>query len=82
MMDQRAIAARILDLVRARGQDRTICPSEVARALADDWRPLLVAVRAVAVELARSGQVRVTQRGRPVDPQTAKGPIRLGLPKA
>jgi len=72
------IAAAILELTAARGPDRTICPSEVARALADDWRALMPAVRAVAADLAEQGQVVVTQKGRRVDPRTARGPVRLG----
>jgi hypothetical protein len=74
------IAGEILARTAARGADRTFCPSEVARALADDWRPLMPDVRAVAAELADQGRVVVTQKGRPVDPRTARGPVRLGRP--
>ena len=71
-----AIRDEILARCLARGAGRTICPSEVARALADDWRPLMGEVRRVAASMA---EVRATQKGRPVDPRTARGPIRLGL---
>lgn len=72
-------AATILRLLAARSG--TICPSEVARAIAPDaWRPLMDAVRAAAVALAARGAIVVTQRGRPVDPATATGPIRYGRP--
>jgi hypothetical protein len=74
------IRAEIEDRVAARGPGRTICPSEVARALAADWRPLMPAVRAEAARLAAEGRIAVTQKGRPVDPETARGPVRLGLP--
>jgi hypothetical protein len=71
----------ILAAAHRRGAGRTLCPSEVARALApDDWRALMPALRAAAAALAASGQIVVTQRGRPVDAATARGPIRLGLP--
>lgn len=78
-------AERIEDAIRVlaaeRGPDRTLCPSEVARALAGDeaFRPLMPAVRAAAARLADAGLIAVTQRGEPVDALTAPGPIRLGL---
>lgn len=56
---------------------KSICPSEVARAAADDWRPLMDDVRAAAAELAAEGRIIVTQKGRQVDLATVKGPIRL-----
>jgi hypothetical protein len=74
------IAAAILDLALRRGAGRTLCPSEAARAVAADWRPLMPDVRRVAAGLAAEGRIAVTQKGQPVDPLTASGPIRLGLP--
>ncbi|SEV88886.1 Protein of unknown function [Cognatiyoonia koreensis] len=65
------ITAR-LDAVRP---GATICPSDVARALSSDWRPLMADVRRVAADMAT---VRATQKGCDVDPITARGPIRLG----
>jgi len=62
-------------LARSRGPDKTFCPSEAARRLADDWRPLMDDVRRVAVTLP----LRATQRGCPVDPVAARGPIRLQI---
>jgi hypothetical protein len=70
------IAEVLMDLAHRRGRVGTFCPSEAARALAADWRTLMPEVRRVAAILP----LRATQRGRPVDPLTAKGPIRLGLP--
>jgi hypothetical protein len=70
------IAEVLMDLAYERGRGATFCPSEAARALAADWRPLMPEVRRVAAALP----LRATQKGRPVDPLTAKGPIRLGLP--
>ncbi|MHA6344563.1 DUF3253 domain-containing protein [Roseivivax sp. CAU 1761] len=69
------IAAALMRLARARGPDKTFCPSEVARALAAEWRPLMPEMRRVAAGLP----LVATQRGRPVDPETARGPIRLAL---
>ncbi len=77
------IAAAIFALLAARAADGTICPSEVARALAGDepaWRALMPEVRRVAAALAQAGSLRVTQLGDEVDALAARGPIRLGRP--
>ncbi|AUI60297.1 hypothetical protein B1H26_23880 [Amycolatopsis sp. BJA-103] len=75
------LRAAILALAFARGADSSTCPSDAARALADDWRPLLPQARELARELARTGEVRLTQRGRSVDPDGEwEGPIRIRLP--
>ena len=78
------IEAEIERMVAARGPGKTICPSEVARALAtdgQDFRPLMPHVREAAAQLAGRGLVEVTQRGQVVDDaRTAPGPIRLGMP--
>ena len=77
--DRIAIAAEILARVAARGPGRSICPSEVARALSPDWRSLMEAVRDEARRLAAEGRIEITQRGARVDPASARGPIRLAL---
>jgi len=77
-MTGRTIEAAIRTLLRARAAERSICPSEVARALAPDgWRPLMGPVREAAARMARSGEVLVTQRGVKADPLAARGPIRI-----
>lgn len=75
-----AIGEAIQDLLRRRAADATICPSEVARTLAPEgWRALMPQVRAVAVELARHGQLEIRQGGHTISPAAAfRGPIRLG----
>jgi hypothetical protein len=70
------IRAAILDLALRRGREKSLCPSEVAKALAADWRPLMPDVRAVAAGMP---EIVATQGGREVDPVTARGPIRLRL---
>lgn len=78
------IAAVILQLCMQRGTGKTICPSEAARALTGKegaWREQMEHVRRVASVLVQDGRIEVTQRGNPVDPNTAQGPIRLGLPQ-
>jgi hypothetical protein len=80
MIDPSLLRAAILDLTIARGPDRSICPSEAARAVAGedgDWRALMNDTRAVAADLVAHGLIVVTQRGHIVDPATARGPIRL-----
>jgi hypothetical protein len=73
----RALEERLLAMAEARGPGKTLCPSEVARAHADDWRPLMERVRQAARRLAAQGRIEVLQKGRVVDPSDAAGPIRL-----
>jgi hypothetical protein len=76
------IRQKILELVNARGVGKSICPSEVARALApEDWRAAMPAVRAEAQLLVDEQAIIATQQGEIVSPLTARGPIRLALPK-
>ncbi|MEL6383321.1 MAG: DUF3253 domain-containing protein [Cyanobacteria bacterium J06626_18] len=75
-----AIRNCLLKLVRDRGPNKTICPSEVARSLGDDdWRSLMDQVRAVGIELYNAGKIAITQKGQVVNPHTVKGPIRYRL---
>lgn len=69
------IAGVLMDLAHRRGAGSSFCPSEAARALADDWRALMPHVRRVAAGLP----LVATQKGMPVDPMRARGPIRLRL---
>ncbi len=73
------IEAEILRLTTDRGADKSICPSEVARALAADWRPLLGPVRRTAARLAGAGRIDVLRKGRRIDPADARGVIRLRI---
>lgn len=73
---------RILALLDTRAADVSICPSDVARAVApDDWRPLMQPVRDAAARLAARGRVEVTQQGEVVDVTTARGPVRIRRPR-
>lgn len=67
------IAVALMELAATRGTGKTFCPSEVARSLSEDWRVLMADVRRVAADLP----LVATQRGTPVDPVSARGPIRL-----
>lgn len=74
------IADEILRLCDARGPDKTICPSEVARGLVADWRALMPEVRAVAEGLARDGRIAIYRKGEVVADHQTGGVIRVGLP--
>ena len=75
----RRLETEIRSLLDARARGVTICPSEAARAVADDWKPLMERVRSAVRRLVVAGAVEVLQGGRVVDPSTAKGPIRVRL---
>ncbi len=77
--DGNEVARAILALVDARGPDRSICPSEAARILADGdaWRGRLTDVRREAVRLAREGRIAILRKGKPIDPDEVRGVIRL-----
>ncbi len=81
-LSREEIEAQILGLLDRRAEGRTICPSEAARALAGDWRPLMPEVRDVAYGMADEGRLEVTQSGRVVDGRSARGAIRLRRPSA
>ena len=76
------IEEKILGLIEERGADKTICPSDAARALAggEDFRPYMEPVRKIAARLAQEGRIEVTQKGEPVTIGEVRGPIRLGRP--
>jgi hypothetical protein len=70
--------AALTRLLAERGASKTVCPSEVARSVGgEQWRELMEPARAAARRAVVRGDAEVTQRGRVVDPSTAKGPIRI-----
>lgn len=77
----------VLRLAKERGEGKTICPTEAAKAAAEqrgeeNWQGRLPAVKAAATRLARRGSVSIYRKGKPVDPETFKGIYRIGLPQA
>jgi hypothetical protein len=81
MLDRQAIAAEILRQTTDRGPAASICPSEVARALAPEtWRSELGAVRREAARLAEAGQIEILRKGKPVPAAELRGVIRLRRP--
>ena len=76
-------------LLSARAHPKTICPSEVARALssheleaanASKWQDLMSTVREMLWEMRACGEVEILQKGEPISEnaqlQDIKGPIR------
>jgi uncharacterized protein DUF3253 len=53
----------------------TMCPGKLAR----DCGTVLEAARSDLLDLALAGQVRLSQRGKTVNPQELKGPFRVSL---
>ncbi len=80
-MDGVGLKQEILARLRERRAGATVCPSEVARAVAlDGWRELLPAVREAAAALAAEGQIEITHNGEALPPGRAPdGPVRLRL---
>jgi hypothetical protein len=84
-MDDETIRRAILESLSQRGPDKSICPSEPARALASagagdeaaDWRRLMPDIRRVAAILAAEGRLVATRKGAVVDAESPGGPIRL-----
>jgi hypothetical protein len=67
--------AVILALVAQRGPEKSICPTEAARALAghpadESWRRHLSAT---------AGRIEILRKGKPVAPADARGVVRLRL---
>nr|WP_185982483.1 DUF3253 domain-containing protein [Aureimonas mangrovi] len=80
------ITGAILRMAAERGAEKTVCPSEVARALAGSdekaWRLLMAPIRAETVRLADDGAIEIRRKGRTVDPHDFKGIYRIGLPRS
>ena len=56
----------------------TMCPGTLAR----DCGTVLADARSGLLDLASAGQVRLSQRGKTVNPQELKGPFRVALQRA
>lgn len=83
------LADVVVSLCVGRGADKTICPTDAAKAFAAArgegelaWRDWLQPVRRVAVELAQAGRVVIYRKGKPVDPTEFRGVYRIGAPRA
>jgi hypothetical protein len=74
-----ALEARILALLARRARGASICPSEVLADEDKQDRQRKELVRAAARRLAHSAAIDILQRGVVIDPDHARGPIRLRL---
>jgi len=80
-----ALRAAILDLLNSRPEGKSISPTEAARALAGSderqWSRLMKPLRAVAVDMAKAGELEILRKSKPVDdPSSFRGVYRLALP--
>jgi hypothetical protein len=77
-------------LLQSRAYPKTICPSEVARALssvdletcgATEWRDLMPAIREIVWEMRGRGEVEILQRGEvlglDIGVEDVRGPVRV-----
>jgi hypothetical protein len=71
--------SKILSLLEERGPGKTICQSELLPEAEKQITERMDAVRKVAVKMALEGVIEITQKGRVVDPENFRGPIRLRL---
>ncbi|MGI9129858.1 MAG: DUF3253 domain-containing protein [Roseomonas sp.] len=77
-MNIEAITDALLRIAAERGPEKSLCPTDVARAVStENWRPLLGAVRKVAADLARQGKIEILRKGKPINPDDMRGVIRL-----
>lgn len=70
---------KITELVIARGRQASICPSEVLPTEHKQDSVYMEHVRRSARLLAHEGVIEILQHGKPVDPDSFKGPIRLRI---
>jgi len=78
--DDDRLEAEMLRMLESRGASSSICPSEPARSVfPQDWNERMEQARAAARRLVAKGLAEIIQGGRPVDPSTARGPIRVRL---
>ena len=77
---RRRVDAALRALLRSRGPDRSICPSDVARIVGGpSWRRLLPLVRDRAVKMAEGGELEIVRRGRVVKGNPTEGVLRYRL---
>lgn len=79
-INEQKLKEEIITLAKRRGPDKTICPSEAARAVdSDNWRTLMEDIRDAAQSLQEKGFITVEQNGEPVDLNEVSGPVRLRI---
>jgi Protein of unknown function (DUF3253) len=74
------LTSEILRSLAYRDRAVSVCPSQIARSVADDrvWRPLMPRIRGVLVQLVREQRVIVTRGTRVLSVEEIEGgPIRI-----
>lgn len=75
------VDTKILALCNAQAPGKSICPTDVAKALAREdgnWRHMMGRIRKRAIALARTGQIDILRKGKPVESlEDLRGVIRL-----
>jgi len=73
--------AAVLELVARRGPDKTVCPSEVAKALTGpdgDWREQMASVHRAVDALVEEGRVELSWKRARLPRRS--GPYRIAVP--
>ncbi|MBM3608985.1 MAG: DUF3253 domain-containing protein [Alphaproteobacteria bacterium] len=86
---RRTLEDVIRDMCVTAGPQKTICPTDAAKAFASErgeddlaWRSWLQKIRGAAVGMARKGEIVIYRKGKPADPDDFRGVYRLGLPRS
>jgi hypothetical protein len=66
---------RIIKRLKTLPAGTTMCPGRLAR----DCGTVLSQIRGNLLELALSGEIRISQKGKAVSPQGLRGPFRVSL---
>ncbi len=82
MIKTAAIEAALRERLAGLDADKSIDPTELARALAGPdekvWRLLMPPIRGTAIRLALAGEARILRKGKTADPEDFKGVYRIG----
>lgn len=77
--DDRSLEKAIIQMLKKREPDKTICPSEPPRQLfPDNWRDYMERSRCAAGRLWAQDAVDIQKSGESIAPDDITGPIRLG----
>ena len=70
----------ILEMCREQGLGGSVKPEAIAQAVyPEKWQTMLKRVRLMAKQMAQAGDLLILRKGQPVDPEEAKGLIRLQI---
>ena len=69
------LSQKLMKHLKKRPAGTTMCPGKLAR----DCGTVLDAARSDLFDLASTGKIRLSQRGKTVNPQELKGPFRVSL---